>query len=122
MIGARRSRAVPLDETLAAAAPAALFRAMGDASRMAILRHLLLGEHKVVELTAHLGLAQSTVSKHLACLRDCGLVESRAVGRASYFSVTEPAAVIRVLSAAEELLTATSDAAEHCPTARGATR
>ncbi len=28
----------------------------------------------VVDLTAELGLAQSTVSKHLACLRDCGLV------------------------------------------------
>jgi DNA-binding transcriptional ArsR family regulator len=103
-------------ETGTARAPAALFRAMGDPSRMAILRHLLLGEHKVVELTAHLGLAQSTVSKHLACLRDCGLVTSRAVGRASYFSVSEPDAVRRVLAAAEDLLAATDDAAERCPT------
>ena len=28
-------------------------------------------------------LAQSTVSKHLACLRDCGLVTVRAEGRAA---------------------------------------
>ena len=65
-----------LDEAAAGRAAACLFRGMSDPSRVAILRHLLLGEHKVADLTAHLGLAQSTVSKHLACLRDCGLVDS----------------------------------------------
>jgi DNA-binding transcriptional ArsR family regulator len=89
---------------------------MSDPSRMAILRHLLLGEHNVRELTDHLGLAQSTVSKHLACLRDCGLVESRPAGRASVFSVTHPEAVLGVFAAAEELLAATGDAVVLCPT------
>lgn len=105
-----------LDETAASRAAACLFRAMGDSSRVAILRHLLLGEHKVAELTEHLGLAQSTVSKHLACLRDCGLVESRPEGRASMFSLTEPDAVLKVFAAAEELLAATGDAVALCPT------
>ena len=104
-----------LDETAAARAAACLFRGMGDASRVAILRHLLLGEHNVNELTGHLGLAQSTVSKHLACLRDCGLVESRPAGRASVFSVTHPDAVLKVFAAAEELLAATGDAVVLCP-------
>ena len=53
---------------------AALFRGLADPARLAIVQHLALGEHRVVDLTAHLGLAQSTVSGHLACLRDCGLV------------------------------------------------
>jgi ArsR family transcriptional regulator, cadmium/lead-responsive transcriptional repressor len=104
-----------LDEAAAARAAACLFRGMGDPSRVAILRHLLLGEHKVGELTGHLGLAQSTVSKHLACLRDCGLVESRPVGRSSMFSLTHPDAVLKVLAAAEELLAATGDAVTLCP-------
>lgn len=104
-----------LDEASAARAAACLFRGMGDPSRVAILRHLLLGEHKVGELTAHLGLAQSTVSKHLACLRDCGLVESRPVGRSSVFTLTHPGAVLKVFAAAEELLAATGDAVMLCP-------
>lgn len=107
---------VELDETTASKAAACLFRGMGDASRVAILRHLLLGEHNVNELTGHLGLAQSTVSKHLACLRDCGLVVSRPAGRASVFSVTHPDAVLKVFAAAEELLAATGDAVVLCPT------
>ena len=105
-----------LDEAAAGRAAACLFRGMGDPSRVAILRHLLLGEHNVNELTGHLGLAQSTVSKHLACLRDCGLVESRAAGRASVFSLTHPDAVLKVFAAAEELLAATGDAVVLCPT------
>ncbi|MPZ54348.1 MAG: metalloregulator ArsR/SmtB family transcription factor [Acidimicrobiia bacterium] len=103
------------DESAAADAAASLFRGMSDASRVAILRHLLLGEHNVGELTAHLGLAQSTVSKHLACLRDCGLVESRPVGRASVFSLTRPDGVLKVFAAAEDLLAATGDAVVLCP-------
>lgn len=97
-------------------AAACLFRGFGDSSRLSILQHLALGEHRVVELTAHLGLAQSTVSKHLACLKDCGLVESRPVGRASVFSLTHPEAVQRLLAAAEELLEATGEAVVLCPT------
>lgn len=105
-----------LDETAASQAAACLFRGMSDPSRVAILRHLLLGEHNVAGLTAHLGLAQSTVSKHLACLRDCGLVDSRPAGRASVFSLNHPDAVLKVFAAAEELLAATGDAVVLCPT------
>ncbi len=106
--------ATAVDERAAAVAAACLFRGMGDPSRVAILRHLLLGEHNVAELTAHLGLAQSTVSKHLACLRDCGLVDSRPVGRSSVFALTQPSAVTTVFAAAEELLSATGDAVVLC--------
>jgi len=70
----------------------------------------------VVDLTAHLGLAQSTVSKHLSCLRSCCLVTSRAQGRASVVTLTEPEQVREVLAAAEGLLAATDDAVTLCPT------
>lgn len=94
---------------------ACLFHGFSDPSRLAILQHLALGEHRVVDLTGHLGLAQSTVSKHLACLRDCGLVESRPEGRASVFSLTHPEATLAVLESAERLLGLTGDAVALCP-------
>ena len=97
------------------AAAACLFHGFSDRARLVILQHLLLGEHKVVELTEHLGLAQSTVSKHLACLKDCGLVESRPQGRASVFSVVHPEATTALLAAAEQLLDLTGFAVTLCP-------
>lgn len=82
---------------------AALFRSLGEPSRLAILHHLRLGEHRVVEITEHLGLAQSTVSKHLASLREQGLVVSRPEGRASVFSLARPESLADLLAAAERL-------------------
>lgn len=99
--------------TLAPAA--ALFRSLADPTRLAILRTLRRGEARVVDLTIALGLAQSTVSKHLDCLRCCGLVESRAVGRASVFSIAQPG-IEDLLVAAEALLDATGNAVALCPT------
>jgi len=105
-----------VDEAAALSAAACLFHGFSEPSRLAILRHLTLGEHRVVDLTEHLGLAQSTVSKHLACLRDCGLVSSRPQGRASLFSLTHPEAMLDLLSAAERILELTGDAVTLCPT------
>jgi DNA-binding transcriptional ArsR family regulator len=104
-----------VDEPAAMSAAACMFRSLGDPTRLAILRHLTAGEHKVVDLTAHLGLAQSTVSAHLACLRDCGLVASRPQGRASMWSLEHSAELMGLLAAAERLLDATGDVVVLCP-------
>jgi DNA-binding transcriptional ArsR family regulator len=95
-------------------AAAALFRSLGDPARLAILRQLADGEARVVDLTGLLGLAQSTVSRHLACLRDCGLVTVRAAGRASVYSLAQPA-LLQVFTAAETVLAATGNAVILCP-------
>lgn len=106
---------VELDRVELAAA-AALFRSLGDPARLAILRRLAsTAGVRVVDLVDALGLAQSTVSKHLACLRGCGLVISHPVGRASVFELAQPA-LIDVLAAAETVLAATGDAVTLCPT------
>lgn len=97
-------------------APACLFRSLGDPARLAILRLLALGEQRVVDLTAHLGLAQSTVSAHCACLRDCGLLESRPQGRATVYSLAVDPELLDLLAAAERLLAATGNAVTLCPT------
>jgi len=107
---------LPVGEATALSAAACMFRSLGDPARLAILRHLALGEHKVVDLTTHLGLAQSTVSAHLACLRDCGLLTSRPHGRASMWSLATAPELLDVLAAAERLLAVTGDAVALCPT------
>jgi DNA-binding transcriptional ArsR family regulator len=92
----------------------ALFRSLGDPARLAIVSRLAQGEARVVDLTRLLGLAQSTVSKHLACLRDCRLVDFRTEGRQSYYCLTRPE-LVDLLRSAEVLLAETGDAVALCP-------
>ncbi len=91
----------------------ALFRSLADPARLAIVLRLSQGEARVVDLTRHLGLAQSTVSKHLACLRDCRLIDSRAEGRQSYYRLVRPE-LIDLLRSAETLLAETGNAVALC--------
>ena len=93
----------------------ALFRSLGDPTRLAIVHELARGERRVVDLTRSLSLAQSTISGHLACLAGCQLVTSRAVGRQSFYRLTQPD-LIGVLGSAERLLAATGSAVALCPT------
>lgn len=67
---------------------AAVLDTLGDPTRLAILSHLHGGEHRVGDLAEHLGLAQSTVSQHLAVLRSAGLISTHSHGRA-HVSVLE---------------------------------
>ena len=92
----------------------ALFRSLGDETRLRIVARLAGGEARVVDLTGELGLAQSTVSKHLACLRDCGLVDYRVEGRQSFYALTRPE-LLDLLAAAEGVLAATGAAVDLRP-------
>ncbi|MFE7603877.1 ArsR/SmtB family transcription factor [Brachybacterium paraconglomeratum] len=83
---------------------AALFHALAEPTRLTLLQHLSTGEHRVRDLVDHLHLAQSTVSKHLACLRDCGLISLRSEGRASWFSLTDPGRLHSLLGLASAML------------------
>lgn len=95
----------------------ALFRALGDPARLAIVRRLAGGPPRGTDLACELGLAKSTVSGHLACLRDCALVSVRAEGRASVYSLAPPAlpALPALLAAAGGLLAATGKSVAPCP-------
>ncbi|MFJ6157466.1 ArsR/SmtB family transcription factor [Pseudarthrobacter sp. NPDC092184] len=93
---------------------AALFHSLSDATRLGIVKRMAEGEIRVGDLAAELGLAQSTVSAHVACLRDCGLVEGRAQGRSVYYSLSRPE-LMDMLAQAEVLLAATGNAVSLCP-------
>jgi len=95
-------------------AATALFHSLSDGTRLAILRRLAVSEARVVDLTGELGLAQSTVSAHLACLRDCGLVDFRPQGRASIYRLARPE-LLDMLRAAEAVLEASGNAVALCP-------
>lgn len=103
----------------------ALFHSLSDATRLAIARHLAQGEARVVDLTRALGLPQSTVSSHLACLRDCQLITGRPEGRQVFYALAVPE-LLDVFAAAETLLAATGNAVALCPNygpdAKGAQR
>jgi DNA-binding transcriptional ArsR family regulator len=62
-------------------------RVLGDETRLRILRLLLEESLNVGELTSILGLAQPTVSKHLAELRKAGLVEVVRAAGYSYYRI-----------------------------------
>jgi DNA-binding transcriptional ArsR family regulator len=107
---------VPAASDVASLTPAAcLFRGLGDPTRLAMLGHLAVGEHRVRDLTDEFGLAQSTVSAHLACLRGCGLIEARPQGRSIWYSLSAVPEVLDVLAAAERLLAVTGDSVVLCP-------
>lgn len=65
----------------------ALFRALADPTRRAIFEKLCTGgEQTVGVLTAQARVSQPAVSKHLAVLKDAGLVLDRHEGRQTHYS------------------------------------
>jgi ArsR family transcriptional regulator len=65
-----------------------LFKALADETRLRILSLLLAGELCVCDLMEVLRLPQSTVSRHLAYLKNAGWVEDRRAGVWMYYSIT----------------------------------
>jgi len=69
---------------------AELAHGLSDVSRQSILQALRDGERRVVDLVEHTGLSQPNVSKHLRCLRGCGLVASDKRGREVFYALPGP--------------------------------
>lgn len=64
-----------------------IFRALADPTRRAIFERLCRdGDQTVVALTAYAGVSQPGVSKHLAVLKQAGLVYDRHEGRQTHYS------------------------------------
>ncbi len=91
----------PADRTEAAA----LFKALGDRHRLAIIATLARAADEVCvcDFTAGLPLNQPTVSHHLAVLREAGLVTGERRGTWVYYRLAEGVRA-RVADALETLL------------------
>jgi DNA-binding transcriptional ArsR family regulator len=99
---------------LAGVAAAAVFEALGEPRRLAIVEALRDGERPVGELVEALGLSQPAVSKHLRVLKDAGLVEVRVDAQRRLYRVRpEPLAELDDwLAAYRRLWTASLDRLE----------
>lgn len=64
-------------------------KVLSDANRLLIITELSRGELTVNELTRRLGLQQSNVSRHLALMRENGLVNTRHEGSSIYYSLSD---------------------------------
>lgn len=77
---------------------AKIFKALADETRLRILALLLEGELCVCEIMAALELPQSTISRHLAYLRNSGWVSDRRQGVWMYYRLNDrDEAIIRDL-------------------------
>jgi DNA-binding transcriptional ArsR family regulator len=80
-----------------------LFRTLADPTRRALFERLCReGEKTVGDLTARAGVSQPVVSKHLAALKQAGLVRDRHEGRHTHYSA-QPGALVPLLDWTSEM-------------------
>ena len=83
----------------------AVFEALADATRRAVLRDVVAhGPRTATELAAELPVSRQAVAKHLGVLRDAGLVAHERSGREARFTAT-----LGPLGLAEAWLRATAE-------------
>lgn len=79
-----------------------MFRALGDETRLRLLKRLRGGEQCVCDLTDELETRQSLLSFHLRTLKEAGLVTDRREGRWVYYALN-PGALETMRRLLEEL-------------------
>lgn len=65
-------------------------KALADPTRSRILLALLDGTSYPADLVQVLALSKQSVSNHLACLRDCGIVVTEPEGRRVRYEIADP--------------------------------
>jgi ArsR family transcriptional regulator len=66
------------------------FRALSEPMRLRLLNQLMQGERSVGQLVETTKSSQANVSKHLAVLRDAGLIAMRKEGVSSFYRINDP--------------------------------
>ncbi|OFZ46240.1 MAG: transcriptional regulator [Bdellovibrionales bacterium RIFOXYB1_FULL_37_110] len=82
-----------------------IMKAMAHPVRLLILDHLSKGEMCVCEINELVSLDQSTVSKHLAVLRNAGIVEDEKRGMKVFYTLKTPC-VLKYLDCVEGVIRA----------------
>jgi DNA-binding transcriptional ArsR family regulator len=91
---------------------ARFFRGLADPSRLAILDALRGGERTVGEVAAAAGLSVSNASRHLACLKECGLLEARQEWRRVHYRLAD--GVTELLAASDAFIERVADRIAAC--------
>lgn len=69
---------------------AELCRALGHSARLQLVHLLREGPQCVSDLAHITGLGQGTVSRHLAVLRNCGILSIQQKGRETHYQISDP--------------------------------
>jgi ArsR family transcriptional regulator len=69
---------------------ASRFRALSEPMRLRLLNQLMQGERSVGQLVEATSSSQANVSKHLAVLRNAGLIVMRKEGVSSFYRIDDP--------------------------------
>lgn len=81
---------------------ALVFRTLGNATRLGILRRIIENGMCVGELQSELGRSQPNISQHLTVLRDRGMVVARRKGNRMCYTLADPR-VAELLALAESI-------------------
>jgi len=82
---------------------ARVLKALANESRLMIVDRLSRGECSAGDLTRMIGLDQTTISKHLAVLRACGMVDARREGSTVIYRLLTPC-VMKFFTCATQVL------------------
>ena len=69
-----------------------MFKALGDDTRIRLIRLLCEGEMCASELLEEVAVVQSTLSHHMKVLTECGLVTAECEGKRTYYKIDPEAA------------------------------
>lgn len=89
---------------------AAVLKALGEPTRLKIVKFLSLQELCICELTAILDMSQPRVSQHVRVLKQAGLLKERKVKQKSYFSLNKASLNGSDISAFKALISSYPDA------------
>lgn len=64
-----------------------IFKALGSRTRLNIAKELLVKEHNVTDLTKLSKKNQTTISRHLATLKNAKIIKQRRKGRNIFYSI-----------------------------------
>ncbi len=90
-----------------------IFKAMAHPSRIKIIEALADGKHCVNELTDLVGADMSTVSRHLAQLRNVGLIRDEKIGLQVFYEL-RCKCVLKFLDCVESISTEKVETACEC--------
>jgi ArsR family transcriptional regulator len=79
------------------------FKALGDPTRLRIVKLLEGGELCVCQLMEALKMGQSRISRHLSILREAGLIEDRRQGKWVHYRLDSDAGAKKLLAALKSL-------------------
>lgn len=89
---------------------AAVLKLLSHEVRLVLVCSLNEGEKSVGSLVEELGIRQSSVSQHLAKLRNASVVDTRKVGQVVYYSISD-ARIAAIIQTMYEQFCAPNDAA-----------